>query len=691
MHSRIASRSRQLVQFLYRSGLRNTNANGCVCLTDSPVVQFCNVNSAASHSHQQCLMREGCCAFTLGKGWRFIHTSTFQGVLSYHQKLPEVVPYRNGPSPIKRHGHHDNPMSQRLLSARTSEEIIHVLENEADKMDPIIISVAVDTLFDAIKSELASVKSKHAMLTSVGVQKLCKQLRRSGPHLDPADLINGVKLLSILCAPGNHQTLQVLLKLISKHANSLDLQQLAYLQFLLDKLHPETKSPLSKALEFALPVVFESQLESQLNRNDPQEICDYLHYATRYKLSEKTINALVEAALKITDRIPKRLVLSLMWSLCDIQNDNASHEPLVTWSYRKLTENFDDFKLSELNIVNSKAARKYQKRISYFYNTDFVNAYCQKCLQKGGDIYDILWAAKNNSLFRHVNIDLMDRIGEIIAADPSCILNNDTLFSILVKAFSSLNYKPETWDTFSSILLEHPALTKNYGLQEVSLALDFLALNLFPESMIRGLFSFDGLSLLEEFRMKYNPNTLVLLYNAVKNLYPNYKGPLPPVTMIESWKELSRAANVNRQYSLKGALQTGLGGESYLINGLHHDGLYIDHGIVMRKGGYPVAMNSQCDSQSDCLNSITKPAESVIILLKVFPKESYASNTRRLRGVAALELRILEQLGNPVVAVDLENWMDLPDFEKIPFLMHRVREKMEHLQWNQTWGDVIPP
>lgn len=32
----------------------------------------------------------------------------------------------------------------------------------------------------------------------------------------------------------------------------------------------------------------------------------------------------------------------------------------------------------------------------------------------------------------------------------------------------------------------------------------------------------------------------------------------------------------------------------------------------MRKGGYPVAVNSQSDSQSDCLSSINKPVESVM-------------------------------------------------------------------------------
>lgn len=249
--------------------------------------------------------------------------------------------------------------------------------------------------------------SKHQLLTSVGVQKLCKLFRRSAPHMDPGDLINGVKLLTKLSAPGNHLTLQVLLKLLSKHANMLDLHQLAYMQFLLDKMDTESKSPLSQALEYALPVVFESQLNSQLDRSDPQSICDYLHYVSKYKLSEKSANILVEAALKMTDRIPSKLALSVLWSLCDLRFENPSYEPLVTWCFRKLTEGIEEFKMIDLNTSISKAARKYS-RASYFYNEDFLNSYFMKITQNALNVDETLWSIKYASMFVSVlSSDLM--------------------------------------------------------------------------------------------------------------------------------------------------------------------------------------------------------------------------------------------------------------------------------------------
>lgn len=76
--------------------------------------------------------------------------------------------------------------------------------------------------------------------------------------------------------------------------------------------------------------------------------------------------------------------------------------------------------------------------------------------------------------------------------------------------------------------------------------------------------------------------------------------------------------------------------------------------------------------------------------MKVFWKDAYSNNTPRLRGVKALEQRLLEKLGHPMITVDGERWTELADYEKIPFLMHRIREKIDKLQWNQTGSDVIP-
>jgi len=76
--------------------------------------------------------------------------------------------------------------------------------------------------------------------------------------------------------------------------------------------------------------------------------------------------------------------------------------------------------------------------------------------------------------------------------------------------------------------------------------------------------------------------------------------------------------------------------------------------------------------------------------VKVFYKEAYSNNANRLRGYHALEQKVLDKLGHPLISVDAERWMELPDYEKIPSLMHQIREKIDKFQWNQSNSDVIP-
>lgn len=230
------------------------------------------------------------------------------------------------------------------------------------------------------------------------MQKLCKQLRRRSPHMDAGDIINCVKLLSILSAPGSHQTLQILLKLLTKHANSMDLPQIMYTQFLLDKLDADSKSPLSKALEFALPVVFESKLYTELDRNNVQTVTDYLHYSSKCNLSEKTINFLVEVALQHADRLSHYSAKSILWSLCDAKYDNMLHEPLVTACFKKLAQKMNDMKITELATTVSKISRRYSRRAPYFYNESFIDAYCQRLVNADVNPVETLWAIKTTSL-----------------------------------------------------------------------------------------------------------------------------------------------------------------------------------------------------------------------------------------------------------------------------------------------------
>lgn len=72
------------------------------------------------------------------------------------------------------------------------------------------------------------------------------------------------------------------------------------------------------------------------------------------------------------------------------------------------------------------------------------------------------------------------------------------------------------------------------------------------------------------------------------------------------------------------------------------------------------------------------------ILVLCMPASSYAVNCQRLRSVPSLTLRTLEAMGYSVVPVSLQLWLNLPDYEKIPYLMQSIKIKCEPLDSNEA-------
>ncbi|XP_049784968.1 uncharacterized protein LOC126187753 isoform X3 [Schistocerca cancellata] len=155
-------------------------------------------------------------------------------------------------------------------------------------------------------------------------------------------------------------------------------------------------------------------------------------------------------------------------------------------------------------------------------------------------------------------------------------------------------------------------------------------------------------------------------------------GPLPPDDIIQKASRLN-GDNVN-EFPLKGALEHGLGGASYLQTRFTTKlGHFIDHVIVMRKGGYPVAVNHSKDQEpmKQLIEDLIIPPDSKVILVLAFHRGCYTLNCKRLRGHFDMMCKGLEAMGYAVVPVSLSLWSDIPDYEKIPYLMQNIKSKCD--------------
>lgn len=97
---------------------------------------------------------------------------------------------------------------------------------------------------------------------------------------------------------------------------------------------------------------------------------------------------------------------------------------------------------------------------------------------------------------------------------------------------------------------------QDLGFQEITIAADLMALDVFPSSLIAKIFSSDYYTKLDAYTEKGSPHLLMLIYNAVKYLYPQYTGPFPPISMIQKWKNI--LFGLSKLYPLKEALYSGL-------------------------------------------------------------------------------------------------------------------------------------
>ena len=59
----------------------------------------------------------------------------------------------------------------------------------------------------------------------------------------------------------------------------------------------------------------------------------------------------------------------------------------------------------------------------------------------------------------------------------------------------------------------------------------------------------------------------------------------------------------------------------------------------------------------------------------MYNRSAYISNGDTLKGYNMLELRTLEGLGCSVVAINIDKWMKLSEYERIPYLMQQIRSK----------------
>lgn len=120
-------------------------------------------------------------------------------------------------------------------------------------------------------------------------------LKSHARSIDIYEVIEALKILSYIRTPTDSKIAQILLQLIRQNVNSLSLQQIIFVEYLIKQFKQTT--PLSEALLIALPIVFEVNLEVKIDRDNMSHLCDVLQYVSRKHVSDSCLDMIINAII----------------------------------------------------------------------------------------------------------------------------------------------------------------------------------------------------------------------------------------------------------------------------------------------------------------------------------------------------------------------------------------------------------
>lgn len=242
-----------------------------------------------------------------------------------------------------------------------------------------------------------------------------------------------------------------------------------------------------------------------------------------------------------------------------------------------------------------------------------------------------------------------------------------------VSALSNASYVTTDWAVLEENILKN-GIFKNdrIELPWMKFSLELLSLGTFHEQLTRRLFS-------DEFLDKFfdrEKNTidyflLLMFYQGVKLLRPDYSGPFP----AQKYLEHARKLNVITDLPLAPSLNYIFGGRQLFSRVWTSHGHFIDHVIGFDRDGNVLDLN-ELEVEDVLLDELLHPDRQFVAIIAP-PKNHYVHNyPGKLKGIFDIRLRSLETIV-PTVVVSQKGFAELPDFEKLPYLQQKIREKLQ--------------
>ncbi|KAJ4447952.1 hypothetical protein ANN_09962, partial [Periplaneta americana] len=451
---------------------------------------------------------------------------------------------------------------QNIKISRDTTDVLQIVGSHHNIMNVRHVMQALRCLFDLEKTGKCHMPKKQ-IVKNPDFIKLCKRLKSQVRAISLNDAIEALKIVSYIGVPGNSTIVQVLLQLVRQGVNDLSLQHIVFLEFIMKNFE---RSPLVDALRIALPLVFDAQLSLKIDRENVTSLATLLQYACEKPVSDNSINIIVSSLQNLASDIDVRTAANIVFAVSDFKKQSQSFQALLSHCWQVLAENMNECTYIEMEKLLDCMVKKHKWKEVQFYHEEYADACARYVITRDCGFEEGTYVLKKLTRLGHVNIGLIDYLGEKIVNNPKLVQEcKSVIYFSLVSGIANADYKPESWDCIKDALLTNNVLCskEKVGLPWLRLALDFALLDIYCPDLLQFVLHKD---FLEQFLAReYNlldRLQLLLLYQAVVTMYPSYSGILPPKDMIDA--VISQNGDHVEHFPLQAALERGLGGPAYV-------------------------------------------------------------------------------------------------------------------------------
>ena len=290
--------------------------------------------------------------------------------------------------------------------------------------------------------------------------KLCARLRKIAPTFAVNNnLISCLKALIFLNVWSDSKIIQTLLHNLRTRINSLTLQELTFFSFLLTRM----EGPLVEALKLSLPIVSESQLDTQLSDADLVTSSKLLEFYSKKGVMPSTQSKVVSHLMKFSnEEWPSVVACDILNALSDITMvKELGAIQLLSKAMHEMSQHVGSYRPTELVYALSKCATHYSWKRTYWFSEELCKAVAEQVVKGKWKVEDAYSIALNMAKFKFFSPDLLEYFAkEFIDSNLIGLRGNSDFTCYVIKLFSQSNYLPATFEAIKKELLSPENVNK---------------------------------------------------------------------------------------------------------------------------------------------------------------------------------------------------------------------------------------